>query len=231
MKNTTGGDATFGYTASPSPLANCSITTSGGTGGGPGAANCFFDNIVIFQNYTINENTIPAGWSFDSASCPVTSPNNGSATPGQTTTINMAEGENWTCTYNNSRDTGSIELRKHWVGHRRHVTINIGTAAGGSQVATRRPTAWTHHGSKPSTPARTSCPRPIRARTTPPRVLVRATARRLSPGASNSVSVGTNDVVVCTFTNTRNQGSIELRKHWVGTAGTVTIKIGTAAGW
>ena len=31
--------------------------------------------------------------------------------------------------------------------------------------------------------------------------------------------MGKNDVVVCTFTNTRKQGSIELKKNWVGTKG------------
>src|SRR4051794_6736387 len=64
VKNTTGGDATFSYNASPSPLANCSITTTGGTGGGPGAAGCFFDTISNFQTYTVTENAPPTDWSF-----------------------------------------------------------------------------------------------------------------------------------------------------------------------
>jgi hypothetical protein len=36
--------------------------------------------------------------------------------------------------------------------------------------------------------------------------------------------------IVCTFTNTRDQGKIELRKVWVGTGGQTTLKIGTSAG-
>jgi uncharacterized repeat protein (TIGR01451 family) len=104
VKNTTGGDATFGYTAGPSPLANCSITTSGGTGGGPGAANCFFDTITNFQTYTINESTIPANWAFDSVTCaivPGTANGGSSSTSTTTATINLAEGEGWICTYAN----------------------------------------------------------------------------------------------------------------------------------
>jgi uncharacterized repeat protein (TIGR01451 family) len=104
VKNTTGGDATFGYTASPSPLSSCSITTSGGTGGGPGAANCFFDNITNFQTYSVAENTPTSPWSFDSVGCTVDSPNGGSQTPNQITrsaSINLAEGEEVTCTYAN----------------------------------------------------------------------------------------------------------------------------------
>ncbi|TMM22437.1 MAG: hypothetical protein E6F97_07165, partial [Actinobacteria bacterium] len=102
VKNTTGGDATFGYTASPSPLANCSITTSGGTGGGPGAANCFFDTITNFQTYTVTENAPPTHWAFDSLNCSVASPNSGSQTVNNmTATIDLKEGEEVTCTYAN----------------------------------------------------------------------------------------------------------------------------------
>src|SRR2546423_110604 len=34
----------------------------------------------------------------------------------------------------------------------------------------------------------------------------------LAPGANQSVSVGAADHVICTFTNTRQQGTIELKK-------------------
>ncbi len=37
-------------------------------------------------------------------------------------------------------------------------------------------------------------------------------------GPHNGVSVGTSDDVVCTITNTRNRGTIELTKVWSGTA-------------
>ncbi len=41
----------------------------------------------------------------------------------------------------------------------------------------------------------------------------------MSPDGSNGVSVGSGDHVICTFTNTRNRGTIELTKVWSGTAG------------
>ena len=41
-------------------------------------------------------------------------------------------------------------------------------------------------------------------------------ATPVAVGANNSVDVTSGSVIVCTFTNTRNQGSIELKKHWVG---------------
>ncbi len=52
----------------------------------------------------------------------------------------------------------------------------------------------------------------------------------VSPDGSNGVSVGSGDHVICTFTNTRNRGTIELTKVWSGTAGQTTLNIGTAAG-
>ena len=44
------------------------------------------------------------------------------------------------------------------------------------------------------------------------------------------MAVAKGDDVVCTFTNTRQRGSIELKKTWVGTAGQTTLQIGTSAG-
>jgi uncharacterized repeat protein (TIGR01451 family) len=106
VKNASGGDNTFGFTASPSPLANCSITTSGGTGGGPDASHCFFDMITNFTTYTVTENTpLPTDWVFQNLQCTVApgTANGGTQTVnGQTVTIALAEGEEVTCTYSNA---------------------------------------------------------------------------------------------------------------------------------
>src|SRR5436189_1102605 len=45
-----------------------------------------------------------------------------------------------------------------------------------------------------------------------------------------AVPVGADQVVVCTYTNTRLTGSIELVKDFVGTPEAVTLNIGTSAG-
>ena len=47
---------------------------------------------------------------------------------------------------------------------------------------------------------------------------------------NSSVHLNDGDHVICTITNTRKTGSIELRKTWSGTKGNVTLKIGTSAG-
>jgi uncharacterized repeat protein (TIGR01451 family) len=49
-------------------------------------------------------------------------------------------------------------------------------------------------------------------------------------GSDDSVPVASNHHVVCTYTNTRKVGTIELKKAWVGDAGNVTLNIGTVAG-
>ena len=96
IKNTTGGDATFGYTASPTPLANFNITTVNGTG------EQDFNNIIDFKTYTVTENSPPAHWAFDSLNCTVQSPNGGTQTiNGMTAAIALKEGEEVTCTYAN----------------------------------------------------------------------------------------------------------------------------------
>src|SRR5439155_11688676 len=52
----------------------------------------------------------------------------------------------------------------------------------------------------------------------------------VATGVKYSVAVCKGDVIVCTYTNTRKQGSIELKKDWPGTKGDVTLNIGTSAG-
>jgi hypothetical protein len=104
VKNTTGGDATFGYTASPSPLTNFNLTTVSGT------AEKDFDNITNFTTYTVNESTIPLHWSFVSLACSVATgtDNGGSQTVnGTQATIVLKEGEDVTCTYTNQHTTNT----------------------------------------------------------------------------------------------------------------------------
>jgi uncharacterized repeat protein (TIGR01451 family) len=105
VKNTTGGNETFGYTAGPSPLANFSITTVGGTG------HQDFDNITNFQTYTVTENAPPLHWVFDSLNCTVASPNGGTQqVSSMTATIALREGEEVTCTYANHHAVNSPSI-------------------------------------------------------------------------------------------------------------------------
>ena len=132
---TPNSSASFGYTASPSPLTNFSLVDDGTS-----ANTKVFSNITNFQTYTVNESSIPANWGFDSVSCAVTSPNGGSYTT-STTTANIAlkEGENWTCTYLNSQRVGTLIVKKHVVndngGTLEAPAFTLHVKSGGSDVA------------------------------------------------------------------------------------------------
>jgi hypothetical protein len=105
VKDTTGGDATFGYTASPTPLANFSITTSSGVG------EQDFNTITNFQTYTVNETTVPSHWAFGTLNCVVASANGGTQTVnGAQATIVLKEGEEVTCTYTNNHVMNSPSI-------------------------------------------------------------------------------------------------------------------------
>jgi len=49
-------------------------------------------------------------------------------------------------------------------------------------------------------------------------------------GTSGTLSLAYGDNVVCTFTNTRKVGTIEVKKVWVGEGGQTTLQIGTSSG-
>ena len=155
---------------------------------------------------------------------------NATVTPGENNSVAVTKGSDIVCTFTNTRDTGKIELKKHWVGTAGSVTINIGTSAGGSQTATANA-----NGVDNTTGAKTVDTGTfyVSESPNPPTNYSAALAcvdtangnATVTPGANNSIAVTKGSDIVCTFTNTRDSASIELKKHWAGTAGNVTINI------
>ncbi len=138
-----------------------------------------------------------------------------------------------TCTVKNQRQKGSIELKKAWSGTAGQTTLNIGTAANGSQTDTQLTGA---NGAAPLTTGANT----VNTGTYfvsesggladyDQALACTRNGNAFTPGANGQVDVNKSDVVVCTFTNTRKTGSIELKKAWSGTAGQTTLNIGTAA--
>jgi hypothetical protein len=73
-----------------------------------------FSNITTFGSYTVEETTV-SGWtvSFANPPCTLTSSNGGSSSSsGSKVTITMKEGENYSCTFTNTRQNGTITLTK-----------------------------------------------------------------------------------------------------------------------
>jgi hypothetical protein len=93
----TEGSTSFGFSASPSPLSNFSLTDDGTI-----ANTRVFSGITAFGSYTITENAA-MGWDFDRVSCLTAQQSTGSTSiNGASVVIDLAEGEDVTCTFYNS---------------------------------------------------------------------------------------------------------------------------------
>ncbi len=196
--------------------------------------------------HTVTENSVagshfvgwyPGGTGSTQYSC-TNLPQGNNTLPANITVVSAQTTEITLC---NTADTATIELKKAWTGTAGQTTLNIGTSNAGSQVGTQLTGAA---GAAPLTTGQNTvvtgtyyvsetggltnyssalaCYNDVNnngANNGEPTVTV---------GANNSVAVTTGQHVICTFTNTRNQGKIELQKDFVGTPENVTIKIGTA---
>ena len=99
VKNAVGGDGTFDFTSHG--LGSFSLTTAGGT------AQQSFTNLAP-GTYAVSE-TVPAGWDLTGATC-----SDGS----NPASIDLAPGENVTCTFENTK-RGSLTVVKTHGGRRR----------------------------------------------------------------------------------------------------------------
>jgi uncharacterized repeat protein (TIGR01451 family) len=225
VKNAVGGDGTFPFSSTGGSIGNFSLATAAGT------ANQTFTNLKP-GDYSITENAPPAGWDFTSASCTDDS-THGTVGSGTTTqSLTLAANQAVTCTYTNTHQ-GSIELKKHWSGTPGNALLKIGTSDGGTQTDTQQVTGADGTTGANVVPAGTYFLSEAFNNGTDAGDYTTALACTDNGGnvtVTNSVPVADGHTVVCTFTNTRKQGTIRLKKSWVGTAGNATLKIGTASG-
>jgi hypothetical protein len=160
--------------------------------------------------------------------------NGSSITPGASNSVSVTNGHAIVCTFTNTRNTGTIELIKAWSGTAGQTTLQIGSSAGGTQVASQLTGAA---GAAPlTTGTKTVNTGTYYVSETggltgyTSSLACTDDGSSVTPGANNSVSVATGHAVICTFTNTRDQGTIELKKVWVGPGGQTTLNIGSSAG-
>jgi hypothetical protein len=171
---------------------------------------------------------------------------------GETFVLAHMEGFDQTVTTETGQATGSdavavqqgaIELRKVWVGGTGQTTLQIGTSAGGTQVDTQLTGAagaaplttgsnvvapGTYHLSE--TGGLTGFTAALACFNDLDNDGVMDAGESAVTVTNSSVAVANAQDIVCTFTNTRDQGSIELRKVWAGGTGQTTLQIGTSAG-
>jgi uncharacterized repeat protein (TIGR01451 family) len=101
----------FSFTGTPNPpVANFPLIDDSDTTD----PSQVFAGLTNFGTYTFTE-SVPTSWKLESISCgPPTGGTGGTSTTssGSTLTINLAEGDNVTCTFNNNEDVGRIVVKK-----------------------------------------------------------------------------------------------------------------------
>jgi hypothetical protein len=231
-----------------------SLTSDGSTGQNAVDTGTYYvsESVTNASDYTsslacFNDNGAGTGGIADDGIKNGTEP---SVLPGASDSVSVGSGDHVICTYTNTRKRGTIELKKAWVGTAGQTTLNIGVTAGGSTIAS---TLTGPNGGAPLTTTQKAvdtgsfyvsetgglsdyssslaCFNDNGAGGgTANNGIKDGTEPAVFPGAGDSVSVGSGDHVICTFTNTRKRGTIELKKHWVGMKSSVNLKIGTTAG-
>ena len=121
-------------------------------------------------------------------------------------------GENKTCTITNTRHQGSIELVKDWVGTPGSTTLNVGTSAGGSDVASKAVTADDTTGASTVDTGTYYVSEVGGLDNYDTSLVCTDNGSPVTPGGSNSLTVADDHAVVCTFTNTRHTGTITVDK-------------------
>lgn len=148
-KISNGGIGTFGFALTNTSQTSSSVTTlSPATAtivdGGSGAGNQDFAVSSINNAITINENSIPANWSLNSASCTNSSGTVVGSLSGSTYTIpaaNVTLGQAFSCSFINQK-TAQLSLRKIWANARVNESVSI-NAVGSSVNTTLNATANT----------------------------------------------------------------------------------------
>jgi len=220
----TGGQTTLniGTTANGSNTVSTQTGTSGGTPLTTGAQT------VTAGTYYVSETGGLTNYS-SSLAC---TDNDSPVTPSANNSLSVAATHAVVCTYTNTRQQGSIELKKHWVGTKGDTTLNIGISVGGSEVDTEAISGT--DGTTGTNTVNTGTYYVSEDTSTlsnyDTSLACTDNGGPVTPGTNNSLVVASTHAVVCTYTNTRQTGSIELKKVWVGTGGQTTLNIGTTAG-
>ena len=186
---------------------------------------------VGVSTYTITETTDPDYTA--SYTCTTNGEASKSGSGGEVVTA-VGINDDVVCTFTNTRKTGTIKLDKVWVGTADAVTLTIGTSSGGNQIDTETLTSDDGNGTTGSNTVDTGTyyvSETVENAADYDSVLAcEDQDGTLEVGDGGAIAVEDNDEVVCTYTNTRKTGTIELEKVWVGTPDVVTLTIGTSTG-
>jgi prealbumin domain-containing protein len=206
------GSTSFPFTASPAPLSNFSLVDDGTS-----ANTKVFSNITNFQTYTVQEGTV-TGWGLNSITCTLTSPNSppGSATPNlgtRTVTIDMKEGENYSCTFVNAVQRVTLTVIKHVIND------NGGTASASDftmSVSGGNPSPANSAGAEsPGTPVGIDPNAPYNVTESGPSGYTAS----YSAGCTSATGIPVGGSATCTITNDDNAATLIVIKHVINDNG------------
>lgn len=182
-----------------------------------------YDDSIVFSNltptfYDITETQV-SDWTSEIVQC---ESNMDLSIPQNTfwygtMSVALRPGEHMSCTFTNTRDTGTITLNKVWSGPGKQVLLAIGTTPNGDQIASIK---TGENGTEPlSTDTKT-----VNTGTyyvsesgdlTDFTTMLECTDNKtpVRPGINNSLTVAKDHTVVCTFTNTRKLIPLYVTKY------------------
>ncbi len=192
VKNTVGGNATFGFT-SDTPLGDFGLTTSGGTATTSSVS-------IPTGSYAITETPL-SGWTLTGLTC------SGAqfTTSNSTVNITAVKDANIVCTFTNTRDTANVTVVKNAVGGNATFGFTSDTPLGDFGLTTVGATATTATVSIP-TGIYTISETALAGWTLTD--LDCSGAQFLEGADSLTIQASKNADIVCTFTNTRDTADI-----------------------
>jgi hypothetical protein len=196
--------------AGPQPNTTASFS-------GPGNSDLVTQVALPPGTYLLSESGGPASGYTNGTTW--TCDKNGDGAVSGLTSITLASTDSAICTIENTRDIGTIELKKHWAGTAGSTTLSVGTAAAGSNIASQSVS-----GADGSTGAKKVAAGAYYVSETAvsgydSTLACTDDGAPVTPGAGNSVAVIKGHNVVCTFTNTQ-KGTVVVVKNTIGGDGT-----------
>ena len=171
---------------------------------------------VVTGTYSATETGLVAGWTQTGASCV----KNATGSSFDPTNFSVGASDSVVCTFTNTRSAGSVTVIKHWVGGATGETPGVDLNISGPSSSTTH-VAGLADGSTGAKPVVTGTYSASESGLAAGWTQTAGSCVRNATGSSfgpTSFSVGANDSVVCTITNTRSAGSVTVNKVWVGGA-------------
>lgn len=198
------------FVGTPTGYNNFCFTLSPDPGNGQVCANDNGD--AVFTNVPAGDYTATETQKLDAYTQ--------SGTTCDTTMSIVNNGDSKSCTITNTRNQGTVELKKIWSGTPGQTTLNIGTSAGTSNIASV--TTGVSGGDPLTTNTINVDTGAYYVSETggltnyTPELDCTDNGTPFTPVTGNGFTVHTGDAVVCTFTNTRNTGTITIVKNTLG---------------